>query len=198
LALNILVSGALTGAFRTLIPQFEQLTGINVAMSLGPSSGDTIDAIPVRLKQGESPDVLIMVAPSLDSVIAQGLFSPTTRVDIARSRIGVGVRSGMTLPDIASIDRLRRTLLAAASVGYSEGASGVYVATELLHKLGIAAEMAGKMRKITGELVGAALVRGDVALAIQQISELKAVQGVDCAGPLPAEVQKTSVIAAAI
>jgi molybdate transport system substrate-binding protein len=196
--IHVMVSGALTGAFRDLVPHYERTTGYKLVIAWGPSSGTSREAIPVRLESGETADVLIMVAPALDKLVAEGKFPSQSRAEIARSRIGVAVRKGASRPDVGSVDALRRTLLEANSIGYSEGASGVYVATELLSRLGIADQVAGKARKITGQLVGEALARGEIEVGLQQISELIAVSGIDYVGALPDEIQKVSVIAAAI
>jgi molybdate transport system substrate-binding protein len=196
--LQAMVSGALAGAFRDLVPRFERTSGHRVVIAWGPSSGISPDAIPVRLESGEKPDMLIMVEASFDNLAAQGKFLAGERKAFALSRIGVGVKSGSAKPSVGSVDTLRQTLLNARSVGYSEGASGVYVATELLIRLGIAEEVMPKARKITGELVGHAIARGEVEIGLQQISELKTVPGVDYAGPLPEAVQKASVMVAAI
>ncbi|MET4247252.1 substrate-binding domain-containing protein [Bradyrhizobium sp. LA6.7] len=196
--IQAIVSGALTGAFRELTPEYERASGDKVVIAWGPSSGTTRDAIPVRIANGEPVDVLIMVGPALDGLITQGKFRPESRVEIAKSRIGLGVRSGASKPDVGSVDAFKHALLQAKSIGYSEGASGVYISTELLKKLGIADEVASKAKKITGELVGEAVARGEVEIGLQQISELIAVNGVDFVGPLPEEIQKASPIVVAI
>jgi molybdate transport system substrate-binding protein len=195
--LHAMVSGALTGAFRDLIPRFEQASGHKAVIIWGPSSGTSPDAIPVRLDAGEKPDVLIMVESSFDRLVSQGKFLAAERKAFARSRIGIGVKSGLPKPYVGSVDGLRQTLLNARSIGYSEGTSGVYVATGLLAKLGIAEQVMPKARKITGEPVGQAIARGEVEIGFQQVSELKAVPGVDYAGPLPEEVQMASVMVVA-
>lgn len=196
--IHAIVTGALTGAFRELVPQFERQTGDKVIIAWGPSSGTSPDAIPVRIQSGEPVDVLIMLAPALDALVKQAKFAPVMRTDVAQSGVGVGVRKGAPKPDVSSADALRRALLDARSIGYSEGGSGVYVSTELLRRLGIADQVAGKLRKITGELVGEAIARGEAEIGIQQISELRAVPGVEYVGPLPDGLQNTSVIAAAV
>jgi molybdate transport system substrate-binding protein len=196
--LHVLSSGALTGAFRELVPLFEQASGHKVLIAWGPSSGTSPDAIPIRLSAGEQPDVLIMVESSFEGLAAGGKFLVLERKPFARSRIGVGVKSGFAKPDVGSVEGLRQTLLSARSIGYSEGASGVYVSTELLTRLGIADQVMPKARKITGELVGRAVARGEVEIGFQQVSELKAVPGVDYVGPLPESVQKASAMVAAV
>jgi len=110
----------------------------------------------------------------------------------------MAVKSGAPKPDISSVDALKRTLLAAKSVAYSDSASGVYISTEMFQKLGIAAEMKDKARAIPAEPVGGVVARGDAELGFQQISELKPVAGIDIVGQLPPEVQKITVFSAGI
>jgi molybdate transport system substrate-binding protein len=196
--LHAIVSGALSGAFRELVPRFEQASRHKLVIAWGPSSGASRDAIPARLDSGEMPDVLIMVESSFDKLVSQGKFLVGQRTSFARSRIGVGVKSGFAKPDVTTVDGLRQTFLNARSIGYSEGASGVYVSTELLARLGIADQVMPKARKITGELVGKAIARGEVDIGLQQVSELKVVPGVDYVGPLPEAVQKVSIMVAAV
>src|ERR1700679_3285206 len=149
--IRAMITGAMTGAMRDLQPAYEQATGNKLVISWGPSSGSSKDAIPVRLANGETPDVLIMIGPSLDKLVADGKFAAGSKVDLARSLVGVAVKAGAPKPDVSTPEALRDALLAAKSIGYSEGGSGVYVSTQLLGKLGIADEVAPKMKKITGE-----------------------------------------------
>src|SRR6201999_354721 len=107
---------------------------------------------------------------------------PRTRVDLLQSKIGMVVRSGAPKPDISSVDALKRTLLAAKSIAYSDSASGVYISTELFQKLGIAEEVKGKHRAIPAEPVAGVVARGDAEIGFQQISELLPVPSVDIVG----------------
>jgi molybdate transport system substrate-binding protein len=196
--IHAIVTGALTAPFRQIVPAFERATGHKLVIAWGPSSGDSKDAIPVRLRNSEPADVVIMIGTAFDGLVRQGVFKTAMRTDVAQSGIGVGVRVGAPRPDVSSADTLKRTLLDARSIGYSEGGSGVYVSTELLKRLGIADQLAPKMKLVTGELVGEAVARGDVGIGIQQISELRAVKGVDYLGPLPDGLQLAAVITAAV
>src|ERR1700676_48878 len=112
--------------------------------------------------------------------------------------IGIAVRAGAAKPDISAVEAVKRALLAAKTVAYSDSASGVYVSTEMFEKLGIADAMKDKARKIPATPVGEIVARGEAELGFQQISELKPVQGIDIVGPLPNELQKITVFSAGI
>jgi molybdate transport system substrate-binding protein len=195
---NVVSSGGFAAAYRMLAPDFERTTGNTLVTKWGPSMGDTPDAVPARLRRGEAVDVVIMVGYALDDLIKQGKVVAGSRVDLARSGIGMAVRAGAAKPDISSVDALRRTLLAAKSIAYSDSASGAYVSTELFQRLGIADQVASKSRMIPAEPVGAVVARGEVEIGFQQISELKPIAGIELVGPLPPEVQKFTIFSAGI
>lgn len=195
---RVMISGGLTAAYKVLVPEFERLTGHKVLTAYGPSMGTTINAIPIRLERGEPADVLIMVGYALGDLIKQGKVIAGSRVDLSKSLIGVVVRSGAPKPDISSADALRRALLSAKSIAYSDSASGVYVSTEMFQRLGIADEMKDKARKIPAEPVAGVVARGDAEIGFQQIPELLPVPGVDLVGKLPPELQTVTVFSAGI
>ena len=134
--IHVMISGGFTAAYESLAPQFAAQTGSRLETAHGPSMGKSPEAIPNRLARGEQADVVIMVGYALDELIRQGLVDPKSRVELADSRIGMVVRAGTTVPDIRTVDALRRTLLQAKSIAYSDSASGVYVERELFGKLG--------------------------------------------------------------
>jgi molybdate transport system substrate-binding protein len=194
---HVIATGAVKGAFSRLVPAFEQASGHRLIIAWGPSYGSSPDAIPTRLKNQEPVDVLIMVGAALDDRLGDGKFIAASRADLAQSGIGVGVRKGAPRPDISSPAALKQALLNAKTIGHSEGASGTYIAGTLFKKLGISEQVASKVRVVHGkELVGDVIARGEVELGLQQISELMVVPGVEYVGPLPAELQKTSLISA--
>jgi molybdate transport system substrate-binding protein len=160
--------------------------------------GTTVNAIPIRLERGEGADVLIMVGYALGDLVKQGKVIADSRIDLTRSPIGIAVKSGAPKPDISSAEAVKRALLAAKSIAYSDSASGVYVSTEMFAKLGIADEMKDKARKIPATPVGEIVARGDAEIGFQQIAELLPVPGVDIVGPLPADLQNITVFSAGI
>jgi molybdate transport system substrate-binding protein len=195
---RVMISGGLTAAYNALVPEFERATGHKVLTAYGPSMGTTTNAIPVRLERGEPVDVLIMVGYALGDLVKQGKVIADSQVDLVKSPIGIAVRAGAPKPDISSADSIKRALLAAKSIAYSDSASGVYVSTEMFAKLGIAEQMKDKARKIPATPVGEIVAHGDAEIGFQQISELKPVAGIDIVGPLPDELQKITLFSAGI
>ena len=196
--IRVMISGGLSAAYEVLVPEFERATGHKVLTARGPSMGTTVNAIPVRLERGEPADVLIMVGYALKDLADKGKVMAGSSVDLVKSPIGIAVKSGAPKPDISTADAVKRVLLAAKTIAYSDSASGVYVSTEMFQKLGIADDMKDKARKIPATPVGEIVAHGDAEIGFQQISELKAVAGVDIVGPLPDELQRITVFSAGI
>jgi molybdate transport system substrate-binding protein len=196
--ITVISSGGFSAAFRELAPQFERASGHKLNLGWGPSMGTTHDAIPVRLQRGERLDVVIMVGSALEDLVKHGKVLPESRVDLARSEIGMVVRKGAPKPDISTVDALMRTLLAAKSIACSDSASGVYISTEMFKRLGIEDQVKGKSRMIPAEPVAQVVARGEAEIGFQQVSELLPVAGADFVGKLPPEVQKVTLFSAGI
>jgi molybdate transport system substrate-binding protein len=196
--IRVMTSGAFTAAYLQLIPEFERTARDKIVTAYGASMGNAPDSIPSRLERGEPVDVVILAAAALEELIKQGKVIPGSRIDLVRSSIGMAVRVGAPKPDIGTVDALKRTLLEAKSIAYSDSASGVYLSQEMFQRLGIAEQVREKCKRIASEPVGAVVARGDAEIGFQQISELLPVPGIDYAGPLPPEVQKVTVFSAGV
>ncbi|MCJ9705011.1 substrate-binding domain-containing protein [Bradyrhizobium sp. SHOUNA76] len=189
--IRMLSTLGLMGAMRSLSSVFEAETGIHVDADFAPTL-----ALLKRLREGEAADLVILTREGLDEVIAEGRVLAGGATDLARSYVGIAVRAGQAQPDIGSEAALRKTLLAARSVAYSRlGASGVYFA-QLIVRMGIAAEINAKATIVEQGFTAQRLVSGEADLAVQQISELKQVDGIEVVGPIPHELQTPAVFSA--
>ncbi|TGE01754.1 extracellular solute-binding protein [Methylobacterium nonmethylotrophicum] len=195
---RVVSSGGFAAAYRALAPEFERRTGHTLVTEWGPSMGHTPQAVPARLERGEPIDVVVMVGYALDDLIKQGKVQADSRTPLAQSGIALAVRAGAPKPDIATDDALRRTLLAAKSIAYSDSASGVYIEKEMFKRLGIAAEVKDKARMIPAEPVAKVVARGEAEVGFQQLSELKPVPGIEIVGMLPKDVQLYTVFSAGL
>jgi molybdate transport system substrate-binding protein len=149
------------------------------------------------IAEGESADVVILTAEGIDQLAAHGKVVSATRVELGSSGVGIAVRAGAPKPDISSVSALKQSLVNAQSVAHSRmGASGIYFA-QLIERLGIAERLKKRVIVEKGP-VAAAVARGEAELGAQLLCELAPVPGIDIVGPLPDEVQKSSVFAAAV
>ncbi len=195
--IRVMTSGGFTAAYLELAPPFERATHHKIVTG-ATSMGIGADSIPSRLRGGEPIDVVILPAATLEELIKDGTVVAGSRVDLARSGIGMAVRAGAPKPDISSVEALKRTLLQAKSIAYSASVSGVYLSTELFQRLGIADQVLPKCQRIERERVGAVVARGEAEIGFQQRSELLPVPGIEYVGPLPAEVQRVTVFSAGV
>jgi molybdate transport system substrate-binding protein len=190
-SIRVLSTLALAGAAHALAERYEAASGVRIDADFSP----TVRLLE-RLKNGETADVLILTQEGLAVLVSEGRVAAESCVDLARSYIGMAVKAGLPHPDIATESALRATLLAARSVAYSRlGASGIFFA-QLIAKMGIAAEINARATIVPLGFTAERVVTGEADLAIQQLSELKQVKGVEIVGPVPLALQTPAVFSA--
>jgi molybdate transport system substrate-binding protein len=190
--LKLLISNGMKEVVHDLAPQFERATGHKLSIRYGTSAFLQRD-----MEAGEIFDVTVVPAPSIDAVAKTGKLDISTRSDIARSRIGIAVRKGAPKPDISTVEAFKRTMLNAKAIAYATaGTSGVHFIA-VCERLGIANEVKAKGKTLPGGVLGEFVVKGEAELAIQQISELLPVEGIELVGPFPAELQLVTTYVAA-
>lgn len=192
--LSVMSALAVEVAFRRwLVPAFHAQTDYRLDVSWDPTT-----VLVKRIGNGERADVIIAIDNSMDKLVADGVILPETRIPIAQARLGLAVRAGQPHPDISTMAAFTRTLKDADGIAYSKGgASGIYF-TELVNRLGIADDVAAKAVTIPAGFTAEKVVSGEAQFAVQQISELMTVDGIDIIGPFPDEVQVTTDFSAAM
>jgi molybdate transport system substrate-binding protein len=190
---RLLSTLALKGAVEHLAERFETSSGTRINADFAPTLG-----LLARLRAGETADLVILTRKGIDELAAEGRVGPDSVVDLARSFVGIAVKAGATHPDISSLAALRAALLGAGAVAYSRiGASGILFA-QLIAEMGIAAEINASAIIVPSGLTAGRLVTGEADLAVQQISELKQIAGIEIVGPIPLTLQTPAVFSAGL
>ncbi len=185
--IKVLTAGAFKPVVQAVVPEFEKQTGHRVIVE-----NDTVGGLARRIKGDEAFDVAILSPATITPLVQDGKIATGSVNALARVGVGVAVKRGAAMPNIATVDAFKTTLLAARAVAYIDpaagGSSGIYF-SQLIDKLGIGNAVKAKAVLVPGGLVAERLLTDQADIAIHQISEILAVPGAVLVGPIPAEIQ---------
>ncbi len=186
--IRLLSSNGVHSVTVELLPAFERATGHKVSVDYY-----TANQVLDKIKSGEKADLVIITRPTVDGLLKEGKIVPGTDKIVGRSGVGIAIRAGLPKPDISTPEALKRALLAAKSIAFTKtGGSGIHFA-KVAERLGIAAEVNAKAKIPEGGAVGPLVANGEAEMAVQQIPELMAVKEIQYVGPLPKELQTSTV-----
>jgi molybdate transport system substrate-binding protein len=194
---RVFTSGAPSAVQKAVAAKFMQATGHRVIIT-----AETLGKIRQELAGAEYPDVVVLPVPTINALDKAGELRPGTRIDLARVGIGVAVREGAPLPDISTVDAVRKTLLAARSIGHPDPKGGGFTGAQIarmIERMGIADAVKPKvvlMYAFTGGVEN--IAKGDVDIGLFNVSEIVPVKGVTLVGPLPRDLQSYITFAGAV
>jgi molybdate transport system substrate-binding protein len=176
-----------------ITPGFEQASGHKLKVTYGTSA-----PLKRQIDTGAAFDLALLVPATLDALIKDGKIVADTRIDFARSAIGVAVKAGAAKPDVSSAEGFKRALLGAKSISFSgEGASGEHF-SGLIDRMGIMAEVKPKLVPLPSGGVVAPVAGGEVEMAVITLANIVGVPGVEIAGLLPRDMQHYTVYTAGV
>lgn len=182
--MNLSITGVSSKATEALLADLAQRYRSSHSVGVAIESVGGVEAAK-RVQSGEPFDVVVLDTAAIDALIESGSAVAGSKTDVGHSRVMMAIPEGASVPDIGTVDALRRTLLAASSIGYSTGPSGRAL-KELIESWGMTAQLADKLRQAPpGISVGSLIAKGEAEIGFQQYSELKGVPGITVAGPLP-------------
>ncbi len=182
--IKIFHPSALRSIVGTLGPQFQKETGHTLVATV-----DVPATLKKRIDAGEAFDVAVLDPNQIDELISSGKVISATRVDFARTGVGVGVRAGTPKPDISTVESFKNTLLKARSVVHVQGGPSAAHLAKVLAQLGIAEEMKSKLRPERAGFTTQPVAKGEADLVIVNMASILGSAGVELVGPIPAELQ---------
>jgi molybdate transport system substrate-binding protein len=191
--LKIFSTLAVRNVLKSITSDIERVTGRTIEFDYGATV-----QLCERIRAGARGDIVFAVANSIDELASEGILRPNSRIDLVSSDVGMAVQKGAKAPDISTLEALTATLLATPSIVMSkQGASGLYFAG-LIKRLGIEKEVLAKATVLAEGLTGEPVARGEAVLAVQQMSELMQVSGIDIFAKLPPAAQQSTIFSLGI
>lgn len=194
--LRVFCSGGMYPVIESLKEDYLQRTGTRLELEAAPSMGKTPQAIPNRLARQDNADVLVMVDYAIKPLERDNLVRAQSHKVLAHSLIAMAVKEGVTPPNISNVQKFKQVLTEAPSIAISDSASGRYIQSEMLVKLGLSEKTAKKIFVVPATPVGQVVAEGKAAIGFQQHSELKAVKGIRIVGLIPQSVQQDTLYGA--
>ena len=195
--LKVIISGGFSGPYEQLVPEFERTTGVKVVTGSGSSQGKGPQTIAAQLARGVAADVVILSREGLTQLIAARRIAPGTDVDLARTPIGVAVRTGAPKPDVRSVDDFKQVVTKARLVAVPSSTSGIFLIEEIFPRLGIAGSVNVKATP-RGSGAAAMVASGEADLGLLPVSEIMHAHGVELAGVIADEIQLHQIFSAAV
>ena len=184
-------------ATRELLAELANCSGRDLGLTVAAEAAGGVD-VAKRIQAGEAVDIVVLAANVIDKLIAEGKLLPESRVDLVKSGIGIAVPAGAQRPDISSEEAVKDAVLAARSLSYSTGPSGVYL-QQMFEQWGILSTIQSRIVvPPPGVPVGTLVAKGECELGFQQMSELINLQGIAVLGPLPSPIQLMTFFSAGI
>jgi len=193
---KVIISGGFSTAYRQLLPEFEKTTGIAVTTGSGASQGKGPQTIAGQLERGASFDIVIMSREGLGELMAAGRIVPGSDVDLATAAIGVAVRAGAPKPEIGTVEGFRRALLGAKLIAVPQSTSGIFLLDKVFPRLGIDRSKIKVAER--GSQSANMVATGEADMAVQPVSELMSVPGIQYVGRIADELQLIQMFSAAI
>ena len=195
--LKVMTSGGFSGPYEKLLPEFERTTGIKVTSSSGSSQGTGPQTIGAQLARGVPVDVVILSREGLTELIAANRIAAGSDRDLARTPIGVAVRSGAAKPDVSTVEAFKKVVLSAKAVAVPGSTSGIFLTKEVFPRLGIADKVNVKVAP-RGTGAASMVASGEADVGLLPVSEIMHAPGVELAGVIAEEIQLNQVFAAAM